>query len=394
MSLDSQLLDHLQLVGAVAVGAATLLRIPLIRSAESRPFWYALLSLTLGQTLQIEGPYQAVDHLLRTPGTAAVLKHACALFSAANARAVVLTMLPASSIRLRNRRSPWPVLAVALTVSAAPWLISPPNVLSPALAHRAEYFDPGWRSVIHWAAFLGYLSWTLWGSIVLTRLYRRSSPPSGTRTGSSLVGLGMAIGFSYIAEKSITVIAWASNWGPQFVRFDQTSEAITLSVTVTLIAVGACWEHASRTVVYSLLRHHRDIMNRKALTQFAEEIRTSFPELRTPDALPVGEQVVAALAVIHEGLRRLTAYAEYTEPSTTSDQQALLTAQSTWLRHALMAKDKGGKPKWTVSASPVADSGGTDNTIRYLIQLHRESKTAPVKVSTNKDLSYTSDHHE
>lgn len=368
----SNALNDLEVIAAAVGWLVTVVRVGMVTQANSRLLWVALLTLTVGQTLQVEGVYRAVEETLGSPGSAAVIKHGFALFAAANTVAVVGSLL-ARDAPARNPGRTWAGFAIALAVSILPWLVDPPTTLAPSLAHRAEYYDPTWRSGLHWAAFLGYLGWTLWVASRLCWRFRRVEAHAPTRAAVTLVGLGTTIGLGYIAEKAVTVLGWLSGHGPALVEFDQAAEAVVLALSVSLIAIGtayeAGWNRLDRRRCDRQLRAVR-----KDLAPFVAQLRREFTDIETPVAMTPAERLVAEVAVIHEGLRRLTAYAQPPEDDAPPGACAVgLHGQAGWLHRALTAKATQPTPSYPIASSPVTDSGQTVETARYLTSLYAQA---------------------
>lgn len=357
------------------VWTVTLLRVRMVTQANSRLLWFALLTLTLGQTLQIEGVYRAVEDLVGAPGSAAVLKHSFALFSAANTAAVVAHLLPPGAQPHTPRRT-WLAFSAALAVSALPWLIDPPRTLPPSLQHRAEYYDNTWHSLVHWASFLGYLGWALWVASRLCWRFRRVEEHAPTRTAVTLVGLGTTIGGAYIVEKTITVLGWWWGHGPALIKFDQAAEAAVLALSVSLIAIGTAYEAGWDRL--AARRRDRQLREQwRGMAAFLDQLQREFPDIETPAALTTAERLVAGVAMIHEGLRRLTAYAPPPSPHTHGviDDDLALCRLAGWLHQALTAKKTGAPGAYPITGSPVADTGRTDHTARYLLSLYKQTET-------------------
>jgi len=347
----------------------------MVTQADSRLLWFALLTLTLGQTLQIEAVYQAVQNLVGAPGSAAVLKHSFALFSAANTAAVVAYLLPRGAQPHTPRRT-WVAFSASLAVSVLPWLIDPPRTLPPSLRHRAEYYDNTWHSLVHWASFLGYLGWALWVASRLCWRFRRVEEHAPTRTAVTLVGLGTTIGGAYIVEKTITVLGWWWGHGPALIEFDQAAEAAVLALSVSLIAIGTAYEAGWDRL--AARRRDRQLRQQwRGLAVFVDHLQREFPDIETPAALTTAERLVAGVAMIHEGLRRLTAYVP--PPSAQAGgrigDDLDLYRLAGWLRQALTAKARDAPAAYPITGSPVADTGRTDQTARYLLSLYRQAET-------------------
>ncbi|MCW2539640.1 MAG: hypothetical protein JWN95_1365 [Frankiales bacterium] len=360
-------LDNLQLTGAIVVWVVTVTRVAMIRKPSSRVLWFALFALAVGQTLQVEPVYRAVDNAAGTPGAAALVKHAAALFAAANTASIVATLVGAKP---RNQQRARLAMAVALMLSVVPWLIRPPAAVPPSLLQRAEYYDSTARGLVHWMAFLSYLGWTLWIASRICWRFRRIESNRDSRIGVTMVGAGTTIGLGYVAEKTLTEVAWASGHGPAFVLFDQTAEAIILAASVSLIAVGTAYQ-AATTRIAQRIGHHRDHAAWQRIRPLALRLQVEFPDIQTPVGLSSSERLVAALATTHEGLRRLTAYLP---PSSLAE--AALTRRDCaahWLHEALSIKAAGNPPQHAMTALPLSDSGLTRESAIDLALVYRDS---------------------
>lgn len=374
-------LDRLQAAGAVIVWSVTAARVGMLRSSAGRAYWSALAALAVGQTLQVQAIYAGVEQLCGTPGAAAVIKHAAALIAAANTAAVVATLLPGAD-RARGRRA-WAWAGLALIGSTAPWLLDPPARTPAALAHRAEYFDASWRSLIHWGFFLAYLGWALWTASAVCWRYRRLEQPGPTRTGVTLVGAGTTLGLGYVVEKAVTALAWSAGRGPATVAADRAAEALILGISVALIAVGSSYTAAADRITAARDRR-RALQAWRALQPLTVRLQTEFPDLGMPIALTATERLVAAVAAAQEGLRRLTAYQPppaHAHAHVTDDTGQQPTGETIvgegagWLSRALAAKSSGEQPRHLVSAPPLPDTGATLATADQLTALYAAAAT-------------------
>lgn len=366
MSISSTFND-LELVGAVVIWVVTIARIGMTRQADSRLLWFALLTLAIGQSLQVEAVYHRVEQATGVVGGAAVVKHGFALLAAASTAAVVQALRPGSAERLRQGR-PWIWLVPAILVLIAPWLLSPPRQLAPALTGRAEWYDTTWRSPLHWAAFLAYLGWALWGAARISWKFRKVETDGPTRTAVTLVGIGTTVGLGYIVEKAITVGAWLSGNGPAFTVFDQVAEACVLAASVSLIAIGTGYEAAWNRLHARTARRQLTVTTAR-LEPMADRLRHEFPAIEAPIALELDERLVGEVAWVHEGLRQLTAFLPPPAQTQGVGGDGALCDQAAWLNRALTIKASGRRPRFTLTTAPVADDGPSTDTALYLIAL-------------------------
>jgi len=231
-----QVLDALHAGAAALLWIVVLLRARLVRQrGVSRQLWMALAALAAGQTLQVRAIYLAVDTAAESPGTAAVIKHLFAVLAAANVRAL------SEDLRVGGARRGRRIALTALSVAAMvlPFVLAPPDSIPSALANRAEYYDSTWRSVVHWAGFVGYLAWALHGGTVVSRQFAREAPAGALRTGLLTICWGTSVGFGYVASKVVVVVAWVVGFGPATVTADAAAEAVVLSASIGLIALGS-----------------------------------------------------------------------------------------------------------------------------------------------------------
>ena len=330
-----------------------------------------MVALAAAQFFQIELFYREFERVTGVVGSGAVTKHALTLISAASvAVASTEALVPhdGTPSRLR-RRVPWMGLIAALTVSITPWIVDPPHRLSTALATRAEYFDGTWRSAVHWAAYLTYLGWALALATRACWRFRSAASESAARKAFTYVGVGTAVSLTYVIEKAVIVAAWLGGHGSAVVVFDEASEVGICLVGLPLIALGCSYEPLSAR----LAEIRRQAEFRRAvreITPFAEQAYQVFPYMRTSFASSQpDEQLVAAVAAIHEALRQLTCY--HPAPSLShlaSSERALQRA--TWLVQALAVKNLGRAPTLEVRAAPVDDAGSSLDSARALAALY------------------------
>lgn len=360
----------------------SLARCTMIRSRDTRLAWLAMASLAAAQLLQVEAGYRAFEATTGIVGSAAVVKHMLALLSAACvATAGIEALAPAGTATTwRTRRATWIALALATVISVAPWVIDRPPQLAPALAHRSEYFDPTWRSTIHWSAYLAYLGWALATSARACWRFRAATPSSAPRTALTLVGIGTALSLSYIAEKAIIVALWIGHDGPGTVMVDQVAETVIVLVALPLIALGCAYEPLA-DIVDELRRRRRYRRAARQLAPFAQRARREFPHLTTSVARAADEQVIAATAAIHESLRQLTAYVPCPESGLAPADQ--LDHQAQWLSDALAVKAAGEPPTFAVTTAPIGDAGRSLDSARTLAALYAQAQRTDVGVGAS-----------
>ena len=278
--------------------------------------WWALALLAVGQTLQVLPVYQSVDRTVQAAtsyvGTAALLKHAAALMSAACVRALVSglagTPLPAA------RRIGLP--AAALVAMTLPYLVWPPTQLPRGLVERAEFYGPALGVTLQWAAFLAYLSWALGSAALLCWRHRRYAASPALRRGLEMVAAGATTGFAYVALKVAMQAAWATGDASSLVTLDAAGEAIILGVSVTLCTLGSTSEalaerlDAARTTLRAARSLRRLHPLWQALTATAPAVRL------LPDPRPVARldprtahlRLVRRVVEIRDALLQLEPY--------------------------------------------------------------------------------------
>lgn len=371
------LLVDLPYVAAVAMWAVSIARCTMIRGRDTRLAWLAMASLAAAQLLQVEAGYRAFEAATGVVGSAAVVKHTLALLSAACvATAGIEALAPAdTTVTWRTRRATWTALALATAISVAPWIIDRPHQLGPALAHRSEYFDPTWRSAVHWGAYLAYLGWALATSARACWRFRAATPSSAPRTALTLVGIGTALSLTYIAEKAIIVALWIGHDGAGTVLADQVAETIIVLVALPLIALGCAYEPLADVVAE--LRRRREYRHAaRQLAPFAQRTTREFPHIGTSLARAADEHVIAATAAIHEALRQLTAYVPCPEFGVAPADQ--LRHQARWLSDALAVKGAGKPPTFGVTAAPIGDAGRSLDSARTLAALYAQAQLTDV----------------
>lgn len=232
----------LQIAGAVLLWALVLRRAgSLRRPGPGRSMQFALIFLALAAPLQVRPIYHLSNELLRTPEGASILKTALATGVAAGVAGI--------SVGVRSRpgrlRRSWAAAALAVTASTVPLLVWPVRSVPPELAGTTEYFDAGWRSVVHWVPFLALACWAVGSALAVFWAGARRAGPGSLRTSLRLVATACILGCLYLATKAVVLVAWHLP-GPNlhfWAAFDQTSELLIITMTCAFGALGAGWEN-------------------------------------------------------------------------------------------------------------------------------------------------------
>lgn len=347
--MSSTTITLVQILCASAVGTVTILRIPMITTASSRPLWLALALLTATQILEIQPVVQAVEDRLG-PALAILLPRSLGLIAALTTTTVVGGLTGAKPQRRLASRA---ALVAALAVTLLPWLVDPPATLP------ARLTDDSWRTGVSYTGFLTFLGWTLVIVAVVCWRFRRREQPGSTRTSVSLIGLGAAAGLGFIAQKGSTIIALLAGHGQHLMSIDPVAGTLLLAGALLLIAGGcgheAAWGHWARRRDARRLR-----VAWQQLLPHATWLRQAFPDVDTPPTGDDSTRAVAGVAAVHEALRRLTAY---------GPDPAASTSSARWLHEALDAKERGAPPTRAVTTAPIDDTASTEDSARYLVTL-------------------------
>jgi hypothetical protein len=225
------------LVCALAVRRAGSLR----RPGPGRSLELALIFLGAGQLVELGPVYHLANELLGTPAGASVTK----IDLGTGAVAGVAAVAEGARSRPGRLRWGWAAAAVAVAVSTVPLVLWPIRAMPPELAGTTEYFDPGWRSVAHWAPFLAVTCWAMGSALGVCWSGGRKTGPGALRTSLGLVAAACTMGYLYVASKCAVLVAWhlqGANlefWG----RFDLMSEPLIISFAFLLCALGSGWQN-------------------------------------------------------------------------------------------------------------------------------------------------------
>ena len=239
-------MDQFHIVATALVCALALSRAgSLRRPGPGRSLEIALIFLGAGQLVELGPVYRLANELFGTPTGAAMMKIDLGTYAVAGVAAV------AEGARSRSGRLHWGWAAatVAVVASTVPLAVSPVRVVPPELAGTTEYFDPGWRSVVHWAPFLAVTCWAMGSGLAVCWSGGRKAGPGALRTSLCLVAAACTMGYLYIASKFVVLVAWHVQgadlrfWG----HFDLVSEPLIISLAFLLCALGSGWENVVGT---------------------------------------------------------------------------------------------------------------------------------------------------
>jgi hypothetical protein len=215
------------------------------RPGPGRSLELALIFLALAELLQLGPLYRLSNELLGTPAGGSMLKTALATGTAAGVAGVA----EGARSRPGRLRWGWAAAAMAVAVSTAPLVVSPVRAVPPELAGTTEYFDAGWRSVVHWAPFLAFTCWAMGSALMVSLSAAKKAGRGALRTSLGLVAAACTMGYVYVATKSAVLAAWHLHGTDLrfWARFDQTSEPLVVSLACVLGALGAGWENVVGT---------------------------------------------------------------------------------------------------------------------------------------------------
>jgi hypothetical protein len=288
----------------------------------SQWLWATFVCLGLGEAAHVPEIYFSLeDHL--GPGWGMVLRH---LTGVGAATGVLLMADNALSSPARLRRLHRIAGVAALAGCTLPWLVHPPEAVPGALRGEPFYYDPTWRSAVHWTAFLTILGWALADNSVRCFRARRGLTDPRVRTGTLLVGTGTAVGLLYVAVRGATVVAWLAGYGPGLVGVENLQDAVTLGPSLAAIILGLLWNRILNTGEMALARRDVSLLTKRwtRLTAVLPEVSPwphfSSRPARSPDHLRW--QRTRLVVEIYDAMRVLIALV----PQTVEDRVAAQVA--------------------------------------------------------------------
>jgi len=308
--IDANLVDGVHALLAVALVAWVLGTLGSLHAAppSRRWLWAAMAALAAGEALHVRSVYAEVDADLG-PGWATVLTHSAGLVAAVGVLQILHHLLghPAAA-----RRRSLVAGAVALAVAALPWIVDPPAAVPPSLAGITTYYDPTWRSALHWTAFLAFLAVALATAADQNWRHARDVDDPMVRHGMLLLGTGNALGLGYVVAHGTAVVAWLAGHGDALVPLDTLADVATLGPSLTLIVLGAAYEPVGRRREVVAVRNRL-----RVLRPCWEELSGALPEVSPwPDAVrrPTRDrdqlrwQQGRMITESYDALRRLSGY--------------------------------------------------------------------------------------
>jgi len=298
------------LVPLVVVWLVVVARISMVRyPGTQRVLWLTLALLAFASTWRVKPVYEWTNRATGSIVGGSIVKLAFAVAACAGLRTLIATLPGRPTSRWVRRE--WIVAALVIGILAVPVLLSPPRQVSPAATTYAEFYDPTWRSLVHWLPYLAYLAWAMAGGLTLFGHYGLSAPYRRLATGLRLVAAGCALGFVYIVFKLAALIAWHVDVAaaPTWMKVAEGSVGSgVLAVCITLIAFGSAWE----AVVARLSASHNAIWARWALWRLHplwEAMVALYPLIVLDDGQASvrrpGFRVLRRVVEIHDGVLAL-----------------------------------------------------------------------------------------
>jgi hypothetical protein len=285
------------------------------------------------------------------------VKHALAIVAAAN----MLALVSGPGDRPVRRRV---VTAGVVAVATLAYLVSPEPPAGAAIGHP-EVFGTTWGVRLHWALFLGYITWYLTAMVAVGVRYRRDAAVPELRTGMLLLAVGSAVGSAYVVEKVLVLAAWDPADAARVLPLDAAAQDAVLAVSLSLTAVGTAWEaiSARRRQVAATWRLARSL---RATAPLWRALTAAEPGVVLPTGPPgwgvlrpsglareLRLRRVRRLTEIRDGVRGLGRYAGDDVGAATaraarahgiSGTAAAAAAEAAWLTVALRAKAAGRAP--------------------------------------------------
>lgn len=398
--------DVIHAAAAAILWMVVLYRIGMVReSGTQRSLWLALACLACGQTLQVEMAYDAVEGLAGVSGSAAIAKHVFALGAAAG----VLLLLRGLTGAAAGVRRLAALGGLSLAAMLTPLAFGQPVDVPVELEQRAEFYGSSWPWVVHWVAFVSYLSWALAGATRLCAHYSRHASAGPLRTGLRLIGLGTAVGFGYVALKVVVVGVSALDLSAALIRVDEVAEAAILACSVVLIAIGSGYEALARRW-FTLAGNIAMRRSLRRLHPLWRALCIAVPYIALSPAtagrslLPVPfatrDQLYRRVMEIRDGLLALRPYAAPEVRAHALGQAyaaglagpaAAAVAEAVWLEVARRAKTAGAAP--TPHARAARPVGGHDfpEEVRWLERIATAHASSPLVAQlVNKHHSHDS----
>ena len=346
------------------------------RPGSQRALELGIIFLAGAELFQSGAPYSFINDILGTPAGGSVVK--VALGTSADAAVLAITSA-ARSGKKPQAQAGWLVGGAVMVATAAPLLIWPVRVLSPTLAGSPEFYDTGWRSLVHWLPFLVYTFWALGAGFHVSLVGARNAGKRPLRTGLGLIAAGCVVALVFAAAKFVVLTEWHLHGDFRFwARFDTLSEPGIISVAGVLVALGSGWE--------SVANAHHGLWCRQALWQLRplwEALRELAPQIELSEGGRDPQfRLRRRVMEVRDGL---LAIEERVSPDLVDQVTALGASDARTLAVLVHCLEPGSQTVAPVSATsmrgelPIGGGSSLEDEVRWLKEVtkwYRSPKTA------------------
>lgn len=283
------LFEILNAVIATAVALWALYSLPtLAKPAPARALWIGMVALSVCEWLHTQTVYAAIDQAV-TPGVSSVLYHWAGLVAAVAVFQILHGLLGQSR---RAKIISFALGLLAMGLAALPVLV-PPAVLPARAPEDPVIYGTSWQLIVHWTAFLAYLSASLVFASWQCAQYARTAGPGGLRISMALISAGTGVGLFYVlAHITVEASSWSGASGTWLAR-DGLLDVLTLGTSIGLIVAGASWQPGA-----GLLEGARRYQDARSISRRLAIIRPRWDELimLVPEASFFADQLRSAAA--------------------------------------------------------------------------------------------------
>jgi hypothetical protein len=251
--------------------------------ASQRPLWWALLCCAVASTLNVPAVAAAIDVESAPANVSQLLKHAFVTAAAWQSYEVVKSLTADTAVAREGRARRGCAAGLVVLLLGVLFVASPAD--DATANFTAAYSDEPLIGA-YWMVFLLALGLVLVSIGRLAWWYRRSTPPSGLRTGMTLVSAGAAAGLGYVVLKGLYVIARLGGSPVQALAGpERILTPALLAVSIVTIVAGLSWPALSERW---LVRQVRAAYNYARLRRLWLEVTAAAPEISLERALADG----------------------------------------------------------------------------------------------------------